>query len=111
MRKPQGVASLALGWVLHWAFSPRLLNPKVEFTNYANALNMACPLHQSLQQSAKRCGAPRLFECQHRPAVWRTNTHFILCISARACTLILYFVKLSALCTFSCNCVDNQCNT
>ena len=41
MRKPQGVASLALGWVLHWAFSPRLLNPKVEFTNSANALNMA----------------------------------------------------------------------
>ena len=26
MRKPQGVASLALGWVLHWAFSPHLLN-------------------------------------------------------------------------------------
>ena len=30
MRKTQGVASLALGWVLHWAFSPRLLNPKLE---------------------------------------------------------------------------------
>ena len=41
-RDTQGVASLALGWVLHWAFSPRLLNPKVEFTNSANALNMAC---------------------------------------------------------------------
>ena len=27
MRKPQGVASLALGYVLHWAFSPSLLNP------------------------------------------------------------------------------------
>ena len=26
----QGVASLALGYVLHWAFSPRLLNPKLE---------------------------------------------------------------------------------
>ena len=30
MRKPQGVASLALGYVLHWAFSPHLLNPKLE---------------------------------------------------------------------------------
>jgi hypothetical protein len=30
MRKPQGVASLALGYVLHWAFSPSLLNPKLE---------------------------------------------------------------------------------
>ena len=30
MRKPQGVASLALGYVLHWAFSPRLLNPELE---------------------------------------------------------------------------------
>ena len=28
MRKTQGVASLALGYVLHWAFSPPLLNPK-----------------------------------------------------------------------------------
>ena len=27
----QGVASLALGYVLHWAFSPPLLNPKLEF--------------------------------------------------------------------------------
>ena len=24
---PQGVASLALGYALHWAFSPPLLNP------------------------------------------------------------------------------------
>ena len=29
-RDTQGVASLALGWVLHWAFSPHFLNPKVE---------------------------------------------------------------------------------
>ena len=30
-RNTQGVASLALGWVLHWAFSPHLLNPKVKY--------------------------------------------------------------------------------
>ena len=30
MREPQGVASLALGYVLYWAFSPPLLNPKIE---------------------------------------------------------------------------------
>ena len=30
MREPQGVASLALGYVFHWAFSPPLLNPKLE---------------------------------------------------------------------------------
>ena len=29
MRMPQGVASLALGYVLHWAFSPPLLNQKL----------------------------------------------------------------------------------
>ena len=34
MRKPQGVASLALGWVRHWAFSPPLLNPKLELIIY-----------------------------------------------------------------------------
>ena len=27
----QGVASLALGYVLHWAFSPLLLNPKFQY--------------------------------------------------------------------------------
>ena len=26
----QGVASLALGYVFHWAFSPPLLNPKLQ---------------------------------------------------------------------------------
>ena len=40
MRKPQGVASLALGYVHHWAFSPSLLNPKFQFyimkLNYTN---------------------------------------------------------------------------
>ena len=35
MRMPQGVASLALGWVLHWAFSPRLLNLKLELLTSA----------------------------------------------------------------------------
>ena len=34
MRKPQGVASLALGYVLHWAFSPPLLNPKLQYLIY-----------------------------------------------------------------------------
>ena len=29
-RDTQGVASLALGYVLQWAFSPPLLNPKVQ---------------------------------------------------------------------------------
>lgn len=71
----------------------------------------ALPLHQSLQQFAKCCGAPRVFEWQHRLAVWCANTHYILCISARACTRILYFVKLSALCTLGYNYIDNQLNT
>jgi len=30
MREPQGAASLALGYVLLWAFSPPLLNPKLQ---------------------------------------------------------------------------------
>ena len=30
MRKTQGVASLALGYVPPWAFSPPVLNPKLE---------------------------------------------------------------------------------
>ena len=35
-RDTQGVAPLALGYVLHWAFSPPLLNPKLEL-HYAFA--------------------------------------------------------------------------
>ena len=33
-RDTQGVASLALGYVLHWAFSPPLLNPKLELLTH-----------------------------------------------------------------------------
>ena len=33
MWKTQGVASLALGYVHHWAFSPSLLNPKYQKWN------------------------------------------------------------------------------
>ena len=34
-RDTQGAASLALGWVLHWAFSPHFLNPKVGLKDYS----------------------------------------------------------------------------
>ena len=39
MRKTQGVATLALGYVLHWAFSPPLLNPRLQlvYIDYALA--------------------------------------------------------------------------
>ena len=40
-RDTQGAASLALGYGLHWAFSPRLLNPKIElFTNSTNGYTL-----------------------------------------------------------------------
>ena len=35
-RDTQGVASLALGYVFHWAFSPPLLNPELELMNKIN---------------------------------------------------------------------------
>ena len=38
MREPQGVASLALGYVLYWAFSPPLLNPKLELVDVQGLL-------------------------------------------------------------------------
>ena len=34
-RDTQGAASLALGRVLHWAFSPHFLNPKVGLKDYS----------------------------------------------------------------------------
>ena len=36
---PQGVASLALGYALHWAFSPPLLNPKLQFYSTSGHAN------------------------------------------------------------------------
>ena len=46
MRKTQGVASLALGYVLHWAFSPSLLNPKLQSTNFEYLLTT---LHNTMK--------------------------------------------------------------
>ena len=46
MRKPQGVASLALGYVLHWAFSPSLLNPKLQSTKFEYLLTT---LHNTMK--------------------------------------------------------------
>ena len=37
-RDTQGAASLALGYELHWAFSPPLLNPKLELLIIYNVL-------------------------------------------------------------------------
>ena len=50
-RDTQGVASLALGYVLHWAFSPHLLNPKVESFNL---LTLSPPNPQKCQQNQKQ---------------------------------------------------------
>ena len=44
-RDTQGVASLALGYVFHWAFSPPLLNPKLELCNGSRILYKADALH------------------------------------------------------------------
>ena len=46
-RGTQGVASLALGYVLHWASSPLLLNPKLQLSNgnhYCNGELILPPL-------------------------------------------------------------------
>ncbi len=39
-RDTQGVASLALGYVLHWAFSPPLLNPKLLIVLYLTRIQL-----------------------------------------------------------------------
>ena len=45
-RDTQGAASLALGYVLHWAFSPPLLNQKLEVSYYSdfNIIGRVCLL-------------------------------------------------------------------
>ena len=54
MRKPQGVASLALGYVLHWAFSPPLLNPKLELIIY----NDYKILYSDMRSAVRRAVGP-----------------------------------------------------
>ena len=54
MRKPQGVASLALGYVLHWAFSPPLLNPKLELIIY----NDYKILYNDMRSAVRRAVGP-----------------------------------------------------
>ncbi len=54
MRKPQGVASLALGYVLHWAFSPPLLNPKLELIIY----NDYKILYNDMRSAVRRAFGP-----------------------------------------------------
>ena len=39
-RDTQGVASLALGYVLHWAFSPPLLKPKLELNRASTEISL-----------------------------------------------------------------------
>ena len=59
----QGVASLALGYVLHWAFSPSLLNPELECNTTMSvkvgAWHNAHTLHPVLTQKRhSRCTCP-----------------------------------------------------
>ena len=42
MWKTQGVASLALGYVLHWAFSPSLLNSKLRWLKAKQLDKLTC---------------------------------------------------------------------
>ena len=49
-RDTQGVATLALGYGQHWAFSPPLLNPKLEYLyfSFSTFQYFATPLAKSL---------------------------------------------------------------
>ena len=48
--RTQGAALLALGYVLHWAFSPPLLNPKLEYIRGRGRLFSSLIRHPSLCQ-------------------------------------------------------------
>ena len=66
----QGVASLALGYALHWAFSPLILNPKLKYNRSVRDLwsvsvlcylpiNLyICPRRRKCADKASRTGRP-----------------------------------------------------
>ena len=58
MREPQGVASLALGYVLHWAFSPPLLNPKFESEFLEHPFNVSNEFGTDILHSSYSKKAP-----------------------------------------------------
>ena len=53
-RDTQGVASLALGYVLHWAFSPPLLNPKLQYIIVSGKAQIYERTHPPQTPSTKR---------------------------------------------------------
>ena len=66
MRKPQGVASLALGYVLHWAFSPPLLNPKLELCDFLPTLHAPAIINHILL-TFKNCSLKSSQNVSERP--------------------------------------------
>ena len=69
--------------------------------------SIPAPCLKAFALTGRDCSNTRYPGCRFAcPGLWAP-----LCISARACTRILFFAKLSTLCTFGYNCIDNQCNT
>ena len=54
----QGVASLALGYVHHWAFSPSLLNPKLQLLSFPFKMNLGAELLRFVARSAAKVLMP-----------------------------------------------------
>ena len=74
MREPQGVASLALGYVFHWAFSPPLLNPKLEF--YKRCKMRKWRLEPSLYYKNFICGVSYILH-KHAATHWLSTLYLV----------------------------------
>ena len=74
MREPQGVASLALGYVFHWAFSPPLLNPKLEF--YKRCKMRKWRLEPSLYYKNFICGVSYILH-KHDATHWLSTLYLV----------------------------------
>ena len=71
----QGVASLALGYVLHWAFSPSLLNPKLQYVNkYVKLYAMYVLALSDYKQMFKACCCRGL---QTRPPIRQRKCSYL----------------------------------
>ena len=85
-RDTQGAASLALGWVLHWAFSPPLLKPKFEY-----CYSFICRLAMiKMRATARRASAAHTFHV--RPRVCRS----VLSVLTVDCSCVLAVWSRSA---------------
>ena len=85
----QGVASLALGYVHHWAFSPSLLNPKLQLLSFPFKMNLGAELLRFVARSAAKVLMPH----RGNAYIWDSNPSLTLSAESSGSTSTLLTMR------------------